>query len=316
MRDRMIIVDAHCDTVTKIMKQKENLLKNSCHIDIERLKQHGEFVQFFAAFISPEYCQAYAMKRAIQIIDRFYSELETYKDFITLCHNYNEIQEALSIKKVAAFLSIEGGDALQGELSALRMFYKLGVRSICLTWNHRNEIADGVADASSGGGLTPFGREVIKEMNFLKMLVDLSHISERGFWDVIEATDSPIMVSHSNAKMVCNHRRNLTYKQILAVKDNRGVIGINLYPDFLNDSGKAGLIDVIKHIEYIASLTGSDNIGLGADFDGIDETPEGIIGVEDLTKIFNELLKLNYSEDFLNKFAGQNFLRIIKEVCG
>lgn len=310
----MLTVDTHCDTLTRIMELNQNLYKNNCHIDLERLKARGSHAQFFAAFIDPAFCQAYAMKRAVQIIDKFYEQVELYNDDIMLCCNYNHMLQALELKKVAGFLSIEGGDALQGDLAALRMFYRLGVRSICLTWNHRNEIADGVADGSSGGGLTPFGREVIREMNRLGMLIDLSHLSEKGFWDVISLTSSPLIVSHSNAKSICGHRRNLTDEQIMAVKANNGVIGINLYPDFLSDSGNATIKDVLRHIEHIVSLAGDGHIGLGADFDGVESLPAGIKGVEDIEIILNELLKANYPQTSVEKLAGGNFARVIKEV--
>ncbi|GAE89977.1 dipeptidase [Acetivibrio straminisolvens] len=310
----MIIVDAHCDTITKIMENGTGLRKNNCHIDIERLKPRGNYVQFFAAFIDPAYCQAYALKRALQIIDEFYTQVEASKDDIMICCNYNDVVEAVKANKIAAVLSIEGGEALQGDLGVLRMLYKLGVRSICLTWNYRNEIADGVKDESSGGGLTPFGREVIKEMNKLGMLIDLSHISKTGFWDVLECTSSPVIVSHSNAQRLCAHRRNLTDKQIIAIKDNGGVIGINLYPEFLNNSKEATIKDIISHIEYISSLAGPEHIGLGADFDGVEKLPAGINGVQDIEKIFNELGKLNYSNENIEKFAGKNFLRVIQSV--
>jgi membrane dipeptidase len=310
----MIIVDAHCDTITRLMETKENLIKNNCHVDIERMKQKGSYVQFFAAFISPEYCQAYAMKRAMQIIDKFYQQIEIYSDNIMSCCNYRDIENAVSSSKVAAILSIEGGDALQGDLSALRMFYRLGVRSLCLTWNHRNEIADGVADGITGGGLTPFGRDVIMEMNRLGMIVDVSHLSERGFWDVVEISGQPIIASHSNAKSVCSHRRNLTDEQILALKNNGGVMGMNLCPAFLTNEGEASLKDVINHIEHIASVGGIDIIGIGADFDGIDDTPREIKGVENIDGIFNELLKLNYPQKAVDKIAGGNFLRVIRQV--
>lgn len=310
----MVVVDAHCDTITKIMECGAGLQKNSCHIDIERLKSIGSYVQFFAAFIDPSYCQAYALKRALQIIDEFYTQIEANKDDIMTCRNYKDIEEAIKVNKIAAVLSIEGGEALQGDLGVLRMFYKLGVRSICLTWNYRNEIADGVKDEGSGGGLTPFGRKVIEEMNTLGMLIDISHISKTGFWDVLECTTAPVIASHSNAQKLCRHRRNLTDKQIMAIKNNGGVIGINLYPEFLSNSKEASLKDIISHIEYISSLAGPDYIGLGADFDGIESVPDGINGVQDIEKIFNELGRLNYSTENIEKFAGKNFLRVIQDV--
>jgi len=308
----MIITDAHCDTITKIMESGENLEKNKCHVDIERMQRVGGFVQFFAAFISPEYYRKSPMERAVGIINKLYSQVEMYKDKIMLCYNYNDIESALFLRKVAAIISIEGGEALEGDISNLRMFYRMGVRSICLTWNHRNEIADGVGESNADRGLTAFGREVIKEMNSLGMLVDLAHISEKSFWDVMEYTDKPVIVSHSNAKKICPHKRNLTDEQIMAIKNNGGVIGINLYPWFLNKTGIASIKDVIMHIEHIASLTGEEHIGIGADFDGIESTPEDIGGVEDIHKIIDELQKLNYPQTFIDKFASGNFLRMLK----
>jgi len=313
-REDMIIFDAHCDTITKIMELNSNLYSNNCHIDILRLKKAGKCVQTFAAFIDPIYSPAYAMKRVMQIIDRFYIELEKYKDDIMLCCNYNDIETALSHGKIAAMLSIEGGEALQGDLGALRNFYRLGVRSVCLTWNYRNEIADGVKDEETGGGLTPFGRQLVAEMNKLGMLVDLSHISQRGFWDVMETTSKPVIVSHSNARKICSHPRNLYDDQILALAKNGGVIGINFYPEFLNDEGKASVKDILKHIEHIISLAGPDHIGIGADFDGIEKTPEDIKGIENINIVFEEMAKLNYSDEIIRKFASENFLRLVKNM--
>ncbi len=312
----MIFVDAHCDTITKIMEEGAGLLSNQCHLDLQRAQKLGNIhlVQFFAAFISPQYCQAYALKRVLQIIDKIYEEANLNKHMMMICRNYNDIRRAVKNNLIAAIISVEGGEALQGDISVLRCLYRLGVRSICLTWNNRNEIADGVSDEITGGGLTEFGRKVVREMNSLGMLIDVSHIAEKGFWDVIETTRDPIIASHSNAKKICNHRRNLTDEQILAIRDNGGVIGINLYPCFLNNSEEASLKDVIKHIEYISSLAGCDHVGIGTDFDGIEITPSDIRGIQDIPLIVNELLKLNYSQESVRKIAGGNFLRVIRQV--
>lgn len=312
----MFIVDAHCDTITKIMDSKESVLKNTCHIDLNRLSAYDNYLQFFAAFVEPAYGGAYALKRAIKIIDSFYLELEKHPQKLMLCTTGEEVENAISQKKIAAILSIEGGEALNGELSALRMFYKLGVRSICLTWNHRNEIADGHGEEITGGGLTNFGRLVVMEMNSMGMLIDISHISEKGFWDVIELSQAPIIASHSNARAICNHTRNLSDDQIIALAKNRGVMGVNFFPPFLTKAKTASLTDIIKHIEHISALVGCDHIGFGADFDGIESTPVDILGVQDIGKVLNSLAMLNYSESDIRKIAGENFLQIIKTVCG
>lgn len=310
----MIIVDAHCDTITRIMEDNSSLYKNKFHTDLSRMNSLGNFVQFFAAFIEPIYIKSGAIEQAIKIFDYFYKQIDEFNKNIELCLNYHDVAGAIAGSKVAAILSIEDGVALQGNLSALRMFYRLGVRSICLTWNHRNEIADGVLEETTQGGLTTFGKELIKEMNSLGMIIDLSHISEKGFWDVMALTNAPIIASHSNSRALCNHPRNLWNEQILAIKKNRGVIGINFYPTFLKENERADIKSIIEHIDYIAGLAGTDIIGIGADFDGVDFLPNGINGVQDLYKIFDELLKLNYSEENINKIAGENFLRVIQEI--
>ncbi len=310
----MTFVDAHCDTITTIMKKGGALKSNTGHIDLDRLKKYDSFVQFFAAFIAPDQAKMGALRRTLDIIDKLYREIEINKNDIMLCRNYNDIINALNSRKVAAVLTIEGGEALEGSLSVLRMLYQLGVRAITLTWNFRNQIADGVADSATNGGLTPFGREVVTEMNRLGMMVDVSHLSEAGFWDVINLSSAPIIASHSNAKKICGHSRNLTDEQLLALKKNGGVTGINLCPYFIVNEGKAELKHVIAHIEHIVGLTGEDTLGFGADFDGIDETPAGLEGVQCFPDLINELLKLNYSETLINKIAGENFLRVIKTV--
>ncbi len=310
----MTFVDAHCDTITTIMKTGGALKSNTGHIDIDRLKKYDSFVQFFAAFISPEQAKMGALRRTLDIIDKLYREIEINKNDIMLCRNYSDIVNAINSGKVAAVLTIEGGEALEGSLSVLRMLYQLGVRAITLTWNFRNQIADGVADSVTNGGLTPFGRDVVSEMNRLGMMVDVSHLSEAGFWDVIHLSSAPIIASHSNAKKICRHSRNLTDEQLLALKKNGGVTGINLYPYFVINDGKAEMKHVISHIEHIVGLTGEDTLGLGSDFDGIDKTPVGLEGVQYFPDLINELLKLNYSESLINKIAGENFLRVIKTV--
>ncbi|HEX2925682.1 MAG TPA: dipeptidase [Ruminiclostridium sp.] len=310
----MKFVDAHCDTITTIMETGEALRNNKGHIDLNRLKQYDSFVQFFAAFISPQHAKMGALRRALDIMDRLYREIEINNDEIMLCRNYNDIVTAAQNHKVAAVLSIEGGEALEGSISVLRMLYELGVRAMTLTWNFRNQIADGVADGSTNGGLTPFGRETVAEMNRLGMMVDVSHLSEAGFWKVINLSSAPIIASHSNAKEICGHRRNLTDEQLLALKKNGGVTGINMCPDFIVNEGRAEMKHIIAHIEHIVGLTGEDTLGLGADFDGIEETPAGMEGVQCFPDLINELLKLNYNETLINKIAGENFLRVIKTV--
>jgi membrane dipeptidase len=296
------------------MEKRQSLYRNNCHIDIERLKQYKAYIQMFAVWIDPKYYSHNALKRTLQIIDEFLNQVEKNNKYISFVTNYQQAIETINKGKIAAFLSIEGGEALQGDLSVLRMFYRLGVRSICLTWNGRNEIADGVEEECTQGGLTKFGIEVVKEMNRLGMLIDVSHLAPRGFWDVIATSEKPIIASHSNSRVLCNNRRNLTDEQFEAIVRGRGLVGINLYTNFLNNNADANINDIVKHIEHFMALGGENSIGLGTDFDGIDKTPVGINGVEDLEKVFNLLLRLNYSQEQVEKIAGKNYLRLISEI--
>ncbi len=310
----MIIFDAHCDTASATLDLKAGLRSNSCHVDLERMRMPGGRVQVFAAFVNPTVYRSCELRRALQIIDNIYRQAEENSDLMTVCTSAEDIKRAVGESKLAALISIESGEALQGELSSLRMLYRLGVRSLCLTWNYRSELADGAWEEASAGGLSAFGRKVVEEMNRLGMLVDVSHISERGFWDVLERTKAPVIASHSNSKAVCSHPRNLTDAQLEALKANGGVSGINLFPEFLNASGEASIDDIIRHIEHIVSVTGEDHIGLGCDFDGIITTPSDVKGVQDVDKIFDRLLALNYTNEFIEKFAGGNFMRVTEAV--
>lgn len=311
----MLIVDAHCDTVTRIMKAGEKLHSNTGHLDIERMMKMGEYVQFLGAFISPAY-KHMALQRAIQIIDRVYSEADENRGAMRICTNYSQIESALKDGMIAGVISIEGGEALQGDIAALRMLYRLGVRSICLTWNHRNEIADGIDCADSRGGLTPFGREVVREMNRLGMIVDVSHISEEGFYDVLRETSRPVIASHSNVRRLCNNRRNLSNEQIRAIERVNGVIGICFYRNFLVETGEASIKDVVRHIDYVCSLVGDTHVCIGSDFDGMDATPVDLKGVQDINMLFEELRKLNYKDEQIERIAGGNMMRVMRQVMG
>lgn len=308
----MLILDAHCDTLSEVLGKKIDLYQNDGQLDLKRLVENKNSVQFFAAFIKPGH-SAYALTEAMKLIDVLKQAAEKYEGIMEIALNAQDIRRIVSSGKVAAVLSIEGGDALSGELSVLRMLYQLGVRALGLTWNYRNQIADGVLD-DTGGGLTPFGKSVIYEMNRLGMLIDVSHINKKGFWNVIELSKKPIIASHSNAQTLCGHIRNLDDNQLLAIKDNGGVTGMNFCPAFLTEGQQATIDDVIRHIEYIAGLIGPEHIGLGSDFDGIGRTPVGLEGVQCLPDLINRLLRLNYTKEQVEMIAGGNFMRVIQEV--
>ena len=309
----MLIIDAHCDTALSVYEDNGDLYENNYHLDIRRLLETGSRVQFFAAFVNPRTYMNNTLARVLSIIDVVYTAQEKYNDKIKVCHSASDIEKAISEKRVAAILSIEGGECLNGELSVLRQLYRLGVRSMLLTWNYRNLLADG-AEEVYGAGLSAFGRQVVAEMNRLGMIVDVSHLCEASFNDVLSLTTAPVIASHSNSKFVCDNERNLTDAQLLQIKKNGGVVGLNFYPYFLNNTENADIEDVIRHIEHICSVTGEDHIGIGADFDGIECTPSGLEGTQCIPVLFDRLLQLNYSSSFIEKLAGKNFMRVIEQI--
>lgn len=218
--------------------------------------------------------------------------------------------------KAATLLAIEEGGAIDGSLEALRCLYDLGVRAMTLTWSNRNDIADGINEAASGGGLTVFGRQVVQEMNRLGMLVDVSHIAPAGFWDVIETSSKPIIATHSNAKSLCSHPRNLDDKQIAAINENDGLIGITFAGQFLEEDYNDACIDsVYRHIDYMLNLMGNDeHIGFGSDFDGISHPPYNIKGVQDYRPLIEYLQSKNYSDETIAKITHRNVLNLLQKV--
>lgn len=306
-----MIFDAHCDTMSRILDKGKQLLSNDLEIDLRRMPK--QYIQVFAAFVDKENCEKTPLNRCLNIIERYHSEIEKNSGIIQHCTTYDEIMQALDGGKRAAILSVEGGEALDGNLSALWALYQLGVRLITLTWNYPNEIADG-ALTETKGGLTPFGKTVVAEMNYLGMVIDVSHLSERGFWDIMEITSAPIVASHSNARALCGHLRNLTDEQIRAVIQNGGAIGLNFYPEFLNDSGQAGIDDILRHLEHILELGGENCVGFGSDFDGVDSLPDEVAGIQDMQRLTERMLRAGYSETLVKKIAAENFLRVFREI--
>lgn len=294
----MEIFDAHCDTVCALLDGGINLSKNDLHIDMERLKKYSAYTQFFAAFISPKYADR-AMERATALINKIKSEAD--KNGIALCAGYDDFVRQK--KHIKAFISLEGGEPIQSVGDVKRLF-DMGVRMIAPTWNFKNRLACGVLEEEDTG-LTPLGVGVIREMCRLGIILDVSHISEKSFWDAAEIFDKPICASHSNLKSVKDNPRNLTDEQLLMIKKSGGVCGINFYPPFFGDD----IRDIVRHTDRMLDLGCENNICLGSDFDGVDRLPKGICGAEDTEKVIR---LLPYSTKVREKIAFRNLLRVIK----
>lgn len=308
-----IVLDAHCDTLTVLAGQNRSLgqLASQGHLDLPRLKKGGVKVQFFAAFISPEFKNA-PLKRALELVDNFLREIQMNPNDIQLVKNLHEIYQACSSGKVAALLTVEGGECLEGRLEVLRQLYKLGVRGLTLTWNNSNELGNGI-NAIKPAGLTAFGFTVVEELNRLGALIDVSHLSEDGFRDVLQHSRQPVIASHSNCKALCNHPRNLSDEQIKLLADNGGVMGITFVPAFLGGE-KPSLADVLNHIDHAIAVGGIDCVGMGSDFDGTEYLAEGLEDCTCLPAITAGLIDRGYSNEEVKKIIGGNFLRVIGQV--
>lgn len=330
LQKKAFVVDTHCDTILKVLMSENPFLRRryqleqpiqlgnrnpALHLDFAGMREGGVNLQFFAVYIEPEYKPCGSLRRTLQGIDAFYRQLEQNPE-VVFVKSYADVERAQEKDSLAALLSIEGGEALEGDLGVLRMLYQLGVRCIGLTWNQRNRIAEGVGDCESGGGLTAFGKQVVREMNKLGMIIDVSHISEPGFWDVIEVSEQPIIASHSNAKAVCNHVRNLTDDQIKALAENGGVMGMNYCRSFVGEGETVTVATLVNHIEHIIDLVGPDHVGLGSDFDGIGATPDGLTDVTKVPLITEELVRRGYSDQVITKILGGNYLRVLQTVLG
>lgn len=315
LHNSSLVIDTHCDTILEVMRGRRSLGVRSSegHLDFPRLREGGVAAQFFAVYIEPEYKPDRGLERALEVLDRLYTEVDTYPDQAEVALSVADIHRIRQAGKVAVVLAIEGGEAIGHNLANLRMLYRLGVRSIGLVWNQRNLIADGIGERRTGGGLTNFGVAVVKEMNRLGMAVDVSHLADPGFWHVAETAEAPFIASHSNARAVCDHPRNLTDDQIKALAAAGGVMGLNFAPAFVAPE-HASLSKLVDHLDHVVALVGPEHIGLGSDFDGIGSTPEGLADATAFPRFTEELVRRGYGDEDIQRFLGGNHLRVLATI--
>lgn len=302
-----MFIDAHCDTASAMLDSKKVLKKNDLHFDLTRAPK--DHTQVFAIYTAPEYYDDPAA-RIDAILNRITKEFDKKTNKTVLCTNSAERTIALENGETAAFLSLEGAEAITCREDVQKL-YDAGVRFVSLTWNHDNQLAGGVL-SQEDTGLSVLGRRMIYEMEKLGMIIDVSHLNDRSFWDVCRVTNYPIIASHSCSRTICKNPRNLTDEQFCAICAKGGVVGINFYSKFLVSRGKAEIKHIVRHIDHFLSLGGENHIGLGSDFDGADTLAEGINGVEDLPKIAEALYEHKLSEKVINKICYGNFERIMR----
>lgn len=314
----MFICDCHCDTLTELYNKNASLYENEQHFDIKRQIALGGGLQFCAIYVPTEVFRYQGgLRYTLCLLDKYNQEIKKLHENGIDVLQVRTAEDAGNVlkHKAATLLAIEEGGAIDGSLEALRCLYELGVRAMTLTWSNRNDIADGINEEATGSGLTLFGKQVVAEMNRLGILVDVSHISTAGFWSVIETSTKPIIATHSNAKSLCSHPRNLNDEQIKALAQNDGLAGITFAGQFLEEDWHNACIEsVYKHIDYMLNLIGNDDhIGFGSDFDGISHPPYNIQGVQDY-KPLTEYLSKYYSDETINKITHQNVINLLQKV--
>lgn len=316
----MKIIDTHCDALLKLQLAKRHLsyamplefrTAPELETNLLRLKKGGVRVQFFAIFIYPNIPTDEQWQHALEQADLFHSEIIGKNPEMKHIRSFTEMDH-LKPGEIGAVLTLEGAECIGNDLMKLRTLYQLGVLSVGLTWNYANLCADGAAEAR-GAGLTAFGQEVVALNNENRILTDVSHLSDQAFWDVLEHADYPF-ASHSNARSICNHPRNLSDEAIQALIGKGGFIHTVFNPPFIREnSQEASIQDLIRHIDHICSLGGANHLGFGSDFDGISSFVDRLSHAGEYQNLINELLKF-YPEEMVKGFAGDNFMRHVKKI--
>ena len=313
MIENLFIVDAHEDIAFHLSFFNRDFVNPTvpCMITLPWLKQGNIRLVFNTIFVHPKFKPRRTRKVASRQFEIYEKLFDEHKDSIMHIQNPDDLLELHNSSKIGFLTLMEGAEPIN-EPDKLVEFYDKGVRIIGLTWNDQNQYASG---PNTSSGLTGEGRELLKRMNDLKITLDLSHLNENGFWEALEICDTIPIATHSNARALTDHPRNLNDNQLRAIADKGGVIGLVLYNNFLTEGNRtATLHDVFSHADYIVGLCGEDHIGIGSDLDGgkIKEFPNDVRTVADLPKIADFFLEKGYSEQRVRKIMGGNFLRVIR----
>ena len=315
--------DAHCDTIWRCMaasggddgaglpptlRTGSGLLRNEGHVDLTRDALFAWRGQFFALYDDVKRLpDGTAWRRCCQMHDWFTAQLAENSGRIALCRSGAEADAAVAAGKTAAFLSVEGADLLDCGIGQLQTAAGWGVRLVNMVWNHANVLGGSCAD-DPDRGLSPQGRDFLRELERLGVYADVSHLSDPGFWDVFRVTERPMVASHSDARALCPHRRNLTDDMFRAVRDTGGVVGLNLYRDFV---GGASMDALVAHAEHFLSLGGEKTLCIGGDLDGSRTLAAGMRGMEDVPQLYRALEKRGYGKALLEDIFWNNLRRLL-----
>ena len=304
------VFDAHCDTAYELLRTGALLGANDCHISLERMERIPGSAQFFAFWTADPGAKEPPEQLFRAMYDELIRQFSLFSGRIRLCRTADDAKAAAEEGRTAAFLSIEGAEAISCDPGKLELAYEQGVRMIAPCWNAPNALTGSIV---SGGGLTAQGREFVRRAQKLGILLDVSHISEKAFWDLCDITEKPFVASHSNSRAVCRHVRNLTDEQFKALCQIGGTAGLNLYGAFLKDDGPVTLEDVWRHIEHFLELGGEGHIALGGDLDGCSVLPESFTGVDSYELLAQWLEKKHLPAATIEHIFSESLLKVVKQ---
>jgi membrane dipeptidase len=308
------VFDAHSDTLLKMWEDPAlgfYQADEKLQVNFPEMARGNVQLQALAIWVPNRVPYHHRSQSVLEMIDLFYEKVAS--DKIRPILSRADLDECVLKGRKGAILFVEGAHPLGDSLVLLRTWYRLGIRGMTLTWNHRNAVADGCHEPNPGG-LTLFGKQVVEEMNRLGMLIDVSHVAEPGFWDTLELSSAPVIASHSNAKQLCNHPRNLSDEQIKALIKKGGVMGLTFVDFFVTSEKRTVWIDdLLRHLDHVCSLGGVDHVAFGSDFDGITQTFGDMTRAGDYQTLTDALLK-RYKEADVKKFMRENWLRVFRNV--
>ena len=328
------VLDGHFDLTMDLLDRRERGERDVYRKIFEEDFAAGRVSCIFSAiFLHSHFLPEMALRKALSQIAALHEEIEENGGRVAICTTTAEIRDAASKSRLAAVLSFEGVEPLLGDLRLLAIFHSLGVRGVGLVWSRRNEAAEGCSfhpvETGREGGLSAFGVQLVRKAENLGMFIDVSHMNDQGFWDVMDVARGPVIASHSNCRALCPHPRNLTDDQIRAIAAKNGVIGINALSAFVvpaSEGRRAVLDDLVRHADHMAELVGTDHIGIGFDFDGkfMDYSGMGkaievydvIHGHRDVPLFADALLRRGYSSSDIRKILGMNFMRVLENTIG
>jgi membrane dipeptidase len=351
-----VVFDGHSDVVLRLLRKQQSFFERSSdgHVDLPRAREGGLGGGFCAVSVPeahrragsgdltesvkrslsvygdvrsmpPPPDPAYALRTTLEQMTRLFRTEQTSQGQVKIVRTVEELQECLDSGVFAMLLHIEGAEAIDGELNALEVFYQAGLRSIGIVWSRPNIFGHGVpfkfgVSPDTGPGLTDAGKELVRACNRLRVLIDLSHLNEKGFWDVATITDAPLVATHSNAHALAPLTRNLTNRQLDAIRESDGVVGLNFHVGFLRDDGDGVNEDtplsvMVRQIDYLVERVEIDRVGFGADWDGA-IMPAEIGDVTGLPKLLSALRDAGYDEESLRKLAHGNWVRVLRKTLG